>query len=138
MRAWVGPNIRYGAHAFGIAAAGRASAFDAFLGARERLQPWIEASSPAALLSADDGPFFLDYRGFSPTPCEPLDAYYTHSPGFGVGFQKLAEAAGVECRLRYAGAEDNRYPGWLPFLVAQLTGPVAFGSERPKSVAVVH
>jgi hypothetical protein len=83
---------------------------------------WIASFSPSALLSADDGPFYLDFRDFSLSPSEPLNAYYTHSPSFGIGFRDKALEAGVDCRLRYAGREDDVYSDWQQFLIAKLTG----------------
>lgn len=122
MREWVGPHIAYGAHAFGLPMADTPERrFEAFVQARPRLVGWLSEYSPAALLSADDPPVFLDYLDFSLTPNEPLAAYYTHSPGFGIGFSRRAASIGAECHLRYAGREDARFTGWKDFLIHTLT-----------------
>jgi acetyl esterase/lipase len=123
MREWVGPRIAYGAHAFGLPPADTpGKRFDAFIEARPRLLPWLSSYSPSALLSSDDPPLFLDYLDFSLTPNEPLEAYYAHSPGFGIGFSHRAASVGAECHLRYAGQEDARFTGWKSFLIQTLTG----------------
>lgn len=129
MLAWAGPEIRYGPHAFAIAGASSDERFESFLASRGRLLPWINRYSPAALLTKEDGPFFLDYRDFNLLPSEPADAYFTHSPGFGLGFAGKARAAGVDCRLRYAGHEDERFGDWVAFLISHLTHDVV--SKRP-------
>ena len=121
MRAWVGPGVTYGAHAFGISIGRGEADFARFLAARERILPWIAAYSPAALLTRDAAPIFLDYLDFSLTPCEPLGAYYTHSPRFGLGFYKRAQQFHQECYLRFDGREDPRYASWQAFLRAKLT-----------------
>ena len=121
MRAWVGPELAYGAQAFGISA-GRARAdFERFIAARPRILKWIAEYSPSALLATGKGPpIFLDYLDFGLTPCEPLGAYYTHSPRFGVGFIQRCREVGRECYLRYDGREDSRYASWQAFLLARL------------------
>ena len=122
MRQWVGEGITYGAHAFGLPAAETpGKRFELFLAARPRLKPWIERYSPSALLSSDDPPIFLDYLDFSLTPNEPLGAYYTHSPGFGVGFAQRAKEIGAECHVGFAGHRDLIYPDWRTFLIHMLT-----------------
>jgi acetyl esterase/lipase len=131
MRAWVGPKLTYGPRAFGITA--RAGGFEAFLAARKRLLPWIGAYSPAALLNRTSAPIFLDYRDFSLTPCEPIDAYYTHSPQFGIGFLKLASQVGAECYLRYEGHEAERFGDWQQFVIAK-TAKLSSLSTLPGSV----
>jgi acetyl esterase/lipase len=127
MLAWAGPEIRYGPHAFAVEGASSDERFEAFLASRERLLSWINRYSPAALLTEDDGPFFLDYRDFNLAPSEPADAYFTHSPGFGLGFAGKARAAGVDCRLRYAGREDERFGGWVDFLIFHLNHDAGSG-----------
>lgn len=95
MRAWV-PGITYGAHAFGV------ESFDAFLARRDAFADWYPRLSPASLLSADDPPIYL-YYGFSPDEPDQDENFHTHSPGFGIGFAKLAEERGAQCTLSYPG-----------------------------------
>ena len=120
MRAWVGPGITYGAHAFGISTGRSLADFDRFVAARPHILPWIEEYSPSALLTRDGPPIFLDYLDFSLTPCEPLGAYYTHSPRFGIGFAARCRSLGRECHLRYEGMEDAQDAGWQEFLLRRL------------------
>ena len=120
MRAWVGPGITYGAHAFGISSGRGAADFERFLAARDHIQPWIAAYSPAALLAHESAPVFLDYLDFSLTPCEPLGSYYTHSPRFGLGFYERAQQVRHECYLRFEGREDTAYASWQRFMLARL------------------
>ena len=123
MRAWVGPQLDFGAYAFGIGPANdRKASFAHFLAARERLRPWIEAYSPAALLTREGPPLFIDYRDLGLVPHRPLADYYTHSPRFGIGFYALAQRLGHECYLRYAGLDATRYGTWQNFLIAKLLG----------------
>jgi acetyl esterase/lipase len=122
MRAWAGPRIAYGAHAFGVSTGRTPHDFAKFVAARDRLLPWIRRYSPAALVRREGPPIFLDYLDFSLTPCEALDAYFTHSPGFGVGFAAECARLGRECHLRYEGQEDARYASWQAFLLAELGG----------------
>ncbi len=119
MRAWVGPELDFGGYAFGFSdGRGRKASFEKFLAARDRILPWINEYSPAALLQRDGPPLFLDYRDV--TLHKPLADYYTHSPRFGLGFLELAQKMGRECHLRYPGREDARYATWQQFLIAKL------------------
>lgn len=77
---------------FALTGVAGGSAFETFLALRDNLLPWIAEYSPAELLTADNPPMFLDYHDFTLTPTEPADAYYTHSPGFGVGFLQRAKS----------------------------------------------
>ena len=120
MRAWVGPGITYGAHAFGISSGRGTADFERFLAARDRIQPWIAEFSPAALLAHESAPIFLDYLDFSLTPSEPLGSYYTHSPRFGIGFYGRAQQVRHECYLRFEGREEATYPSWQAFMLAKL------------------
>lgn len=123
MREWVGSSLQYGPHAFAIpapAASEGRSRFDAFVAARGRLLPWIAEYSPAAMLRRDTPAIFMDFLQLSLTPSEPLDAYYTHSPGFGVGLMQEARRVGAECYLRYDGHEDSQFKDWQQFLIAKL------------------
>jgi len=120
MRAWVGPEITYGAHAFGLGLKRTPAIFQRFVDERERLLPWIREYSPSALVQREGPPLFLDYLDFSLTPCEALDAYYTHSPRFGLGFLGRCQSVGRPCYLRYEGREDPTFASWQAFLLAEL------------------
>lgn len=117
MRAWVGPELTYGPHAFGLQ--NNAAGFIEFLQRRAEFAAWFEKLSPAALLTCDDPPVFLYYGG-SLTPTEPLNSYYTHSPRFGIGFKAEADRIGVACTLVYTGMEDRPADNTLGFLIKVL------------------
>lgn len=123
MRGWAGDRLTYGPHAFGLRGVADRSAFEVFLALRDDLRDWIAEYSPAELLTEDDPPMFLDYVDFTLTPTNPANSYYTHSPGFGVGYFQRAKALGVECHLRFVGLEDEAYAGWQQFLIAKLLSP---------------
>ncbi|MES2390109.1 MAG: alpha/beta hydrolase, partial [Acidobacteriota bacterium] len=114
MRAWVGPQLIYGPHAFAL------KSFAAFLAQRDQLRPWINAYSPAALLTKTSAPIFLDYLNFGLQPYDPASGYYTHSPRFGIGFLELAKKRNAECYLHYEGHEADRYTSWHQFLIEKL------------------
>ncbi len=121
MRAWVGPDLTYGAHAFGLAIASNSRpGFERFLAARERLRPWIKEYSPAALLGRGAPPIFLDYPTLGLSPAQPNQDYYNHSPRYGLEFKALADRAGDECHLHYAGGPAGRWGSWMSFLIAKL------------------
>jgi hypothetical protein len=117
MRAWVGPELTYGPHAFGLP--NNAAGFADFLKRREEFAPLLPKLSPAALLSPDDPPVFLFYgRGL--TPVEPLTPYYTHSPKFGLGFKVEADRVGVACTVSYADMPDRPRESTTAFLIKSL------------------
>jgi acetyl esterase/lipase len=122
MRAWVGRELTYGPHAFGISTGGLSAIerFDRFIAERMALLPLIEEFSPASLIGAHAPPIYLDYLDFTMEPSEPLDAYYVHSPRFGQGLAELAKTAGVECHLRHADKTDADYSEWKEFLIQKL------------------
>lgn len=116
MRAWVGPELTYGPHAFGLP---NNRGFEEFLRRREEFAPWFAQLSPAALLTPDDPPVFLGYdRGLEPT--EPLQPYHTHSPRFGIGFKAEADRIGVACALSYPGLADRPEGTFITRAIAQL------------------
>lgn len=102
MKEWT-PNSRYGGHAFLPLEGKERASFDAFLAAREKIQPWIAEYSPYALVSSDDPPVYLNY---GPPPAlgqEQKDP--THTANFGVKLQEHCKANGVSCALYYSGVE---------------------------------
>ncbi len=123
MREWV-PGVTYGAHAFGIGSNKdeREVRFQKFLDAREELlaKGWIQAYSPAALVSPDDPPIFQNYggRGIEEAPGE--QGWKTHSPLFGLGLKKLLDDAGVENDITYTGRPPEKYGSVVEFFKAKL------------------
>jgi len=121
MRAWVDPDIDYGAQAFGIHEPGGVKpSFEKFYASREKLLPLINEYSPAALLTRDGPPIYLDYRDISLTPSKPLSNFYAHAPLFGIGFLGLCQEVGREAYLRYPGRAETRYGSWPAFIIARL------------------
>ncbi len=106
MREWVGPELAYGGHAFGL----NERDFELFLEKREEFTKYFPSLSPAALLSSDDPPVFLEYSR-SPDQANKDHMYYVHSPGFGLGFQKLARQKGVTCYLSVKGYPPEAFDG---------------------------
>ncbi len=111
MKEWT-PNSSYGGHAFGI------EGFERFLAEREKILPWIEEYSPYALVSPDDPPVYLFYKG-PPAIGQPQNDP-THTSNFGVKLQERCEELGVECGLVYPGAPDKTYADSTSCLIATL------------------
>ncbi|MEP3212767.1 MAG: alpha/beta hydrolase [Luteolibacter sp.] len=103
MREWI-PNIKYGAHAFGIAgdAKNNISPFQMFYDAREGILPWIKEYSPYELVTPDDPPVGLFYS--TPPNLGPKENDPTHSANFGVKLKEHCDANQVKCDLVYPGA----------------------------------
>ncbi|WP_197528183.1 alpha/beta hydrolase [Posidoniimonas polymericola] len=116
MRRWVGPELRYGGHAFGLPERN----FSKFLDQRSRYEPFFPKLSPAALVSSDDPPIFLYYK-LAPDEAEKDHSFFVHSPKFGVELKKLAEPLGLECHVSYPGLEAPRFTDRYDFIVKTLT-----------------
>jgi acetyl esterase/lipase len=112
MREWI-PNIAYGGHAFGVG-----GSFDAFLGARSRLQGWIRDYSPYELLTKDDPPVGLYYSSAPDLGKPAKDA--THSANFGAGLKEKSDKVGHACDLVYPGSTGSRHGSEVAFLIAHL------------------
>ena len=106
MREWVGPELAYGGHAFGL----EESDFAIFLAKRKEFEKYFPTISPAALLSNDDPPVFLEYSTSLDEPKKD-HMYYVHSPAFGVGLQKLASQIGGICHLSMKGNPAEGFKG---------------------------
>lgn len=114
MREWVGPELTYGGHAFGV------SNFTEFLQRRAEFESYFPKLSPASLVDAQSPPLFLEY-GQGLTPAKADANYFTHSPRFGIGFAELARSRGATCYLKYPGhAPEGNDPDALSFLVSEL------------------
>jgi len=116
MREWVGPELAYGGHAFGLAE----SDFALFLKKRSEFKKYFGTVSTAALLSADDCPVYLYYKQ-TPDELNKDHDYYVHSPGFGFGFQKLVKSRGVTSYLAWPGHKDEGFKGdVVDFIIEKL------------------
>ncbi len=112
MKEWT-PNSKYGGHAFGI------NDFDQFLAEREKILPWIAEYSPYALVSAEDPPVYLYYKGAAPDIGKPQKDP-THTANFGLKLQEHCVKLGVKCELVYRGAPNIRYKTATDYLIAEL------------------
>ncbi len=117
MKAWT-PNSKYGGHAFGL------NNFGEFLAERENILPWIAEYSPHALLSADDPPVYLYYKGPAPAIGEPQKDP-THTANFGLKLQERCLEVGLKCELTYRGAEKVAHKDATAYLIATLKSPAA-------------
>ena len=118
MRQWV-PGVRWGAPALGCG-------FEESLARREELLPKINRWSPDALLHAGTAPIYFENNwGLTqPEGVEEMD-YKVHSPAWGLGFQQLAQAAGVECHVKYPDHPTDGYQDIWDFLTQKLNAPAA-------------
>jgi acetyl esterase/lipase len=116
MREWV-PGVSWGAPALGCS-------FDESLRRREELLPLIKAWSPDHMLHKDAPPIYFENNWALEQPADVKEAdYKVHSPAWGLGFQKLAEAAGVRCYVKYPGHPTEGYADIWAFVVTELTRP---------------
>ncbi|MBT3192966.1 MAG: alpha/beta hydrolase [Verrucomicrobia bacterium] len=115
MKEWT-PNSKYGGHAFGI------NGFDAFLAERENILPWIAEYSPYALVSADDPPVYLYYKGPAPAIGEPQKDP-THTANFGLKLQERCTELGLTCEFTYRGAKQVRHEDSTAYLIATFKVP---------------
>ncbi len=118
MREWVGVGLAYGGHAFGLPEGD----FELFLKKRPEFEKYFPTLSPAALLSSDDPPIFLQYGASLDEPKKD-HMYYVHSPAFGVGFQKLAREKGVVCYLSMKGHPAEGFNGDMVDFIIQNLNP---------------
>ena len=112
MKEWT-PNSKYGGHAFGL------KNFDQFLAERENILPWIAEYSPYALVSAEDPPVYLYYKGAAPSIGKPQKDP-THTANFGLKLQERCTELGLACEFTYRGAENVVHPDATAYLIATL------------------
>jgi acetyl esterase/lipase len=113
MQAWE-PGVEWGAPALGYS-------FAESLKRREELLPIIEAWSPDKLVSRDSPPIYFENEWGLTQPKDVAEANYkVHSPHWGLGFQKLAEARGAKCYVKYLDHPTPGYANTWDFLLKQL------------------
>ena len=112
MKEWT-PNSKYGGHAFGF------DNFGQFLAEREKILPWIAEYSPYALVSNDDPPVYLHYKGLPPAIGKPQKDP-THTANFGLKLQERCEELGLNCELVYKGAKKVKHKDATAYLIASL------------------
>jgi len=110
MQEWV-PGVKWGAPALGMS-------FEESLARRAELLPLIRKWSPDALLHRGAAPICFEYNWplTQPEGVSEMD-YKVHSPAWALGFQKLAEQAGVECQVQFPGHPIAEYKDVFDYLM---------------------
>ncbi|MBS0208936.1 MAG: hypothetical protein JSS27_08290 [Planctomycetes bacterium] len=116
MQQWE-PGVKWGAPALGVS-------FEESLKRRDELLPIIKRWSPDALLHAGAAPMYFENEWglIKPDDIEEVN-YKVHSPHWGLGFQKLALAAGAKCHVKYPGHPTEGYDDIWGFLKQNLKSP---------------
>ncbi len=111
------PAVEWGAPALGCS-------FKESLKRRDELLPMIQKWSPDHLLHKGAAPIYFENNwGLTqPAAVKEMD-YKVHSPVFALGFQKLAQQAGVECYAKFPDHPTNGYKDVWDFLVQELKSP---------------
>ena len=104
-----------GGHAFGL------SDFKTFLAERENVLPWIQDYSPYALVSSDDPPIYLFYKG--PPALGKPQKDPTHTANFGVKLQERCIELSLKCELVYPSAKNVKHQDSTAYLIATLKSP---------------
>jgi hypothetical protein len=113
MQQWV-PGVEWGAPALGCT-------FAESLKRRDELLSIIEKWSPDALLHKGIAPIYFENEWGMTQPEGITETNYkVHSPAWAVGFQKLAEKAGVECYVKYPDHPTPGYDNIWDFVEKQL------------------
>lgn len=116
MQEWV-PGVKWGAPALGMD-------FDKSLAQREQLLPLIRKWSPDHLLHRDAAPMYFENEwGLTQPEGFTVENYKVHSPAWALGFQKLAQAAGATCFVKFPGHPTDGYDDIWDFLAKSLTNP---------------
>jgi acetyl esterase/lipase len=113
MQEWV-PGVEWGAPALGCS-------FQESLKRREELLPIINKWSPDALLHKGTPPIYFENNwGLTKPESVGETDYKVHSPAWSLGFQKLADKAGVECHVKYPDHPTEKYEDIWDFVVKEL------------------
>lgn len=117
MQEWV-PGVKWGAPALGCS-------FEESLKRYEELLPLIKKWSPETLLHKGAAPIYFENNwGLTqPEKVTEMD-YKVHSPAWGLGFQKLAQQAGVKCYVKYPGHPTDDYKDIWDFVIKELNATV--------------
>jgi acetyl esterase/lipase len=116
MQEWV-PGVVWGAPALGCS-------FKESLARRDELLPVIRKWSPDHLLHKGAPPIYFENEwGMTRPENVEVNNYDVHSPAWAVGFQKLADKAGVVCHVKYPGHPTEKYKDIWDFVVQELKAP---------------
>lgn len=107
---WV-PGVKWGVPALGCS-------YEESQKRRDELLPIIQKYSPDYLLHRGAAPIYFEnnWGATQPSDVKEMD-YKVHSPAWGIGFQKLAQEAGVECYLKYPGHPTEQYADIWSFII---------------------
>jgi acetyl esterase/lipase len=113
MQHWV-PGVVWGAPALGCG-------FEDSLKRHDELLPLIKKWSPDWLLHKGVAPIYFENEwGLTQPEGIAETNYKVHSPAWAVGFQKLAQQAGVECYVKYPGHPTEKFKDIWDFVVQEL------------------
>jgi acetyl esterase/lipase len=116
MQEWV-PGVEWGAPALGVS-------FAESLKRREELLPVIHQWSPDALLHKGTSPIYFENNWGLTRPEQVTETdYKVHSPAWALGFQKLAEKAGVVCHVKYPDHPTEKYEDIWDFVIQETKAP---------------
>jgi acetyl esterase/lipase len=116
MQEWV-PGVEWGAPAMGCS-------FKESLKRYEEFLPVIKKWSPDHLLHKGVPPIDFENNWGLTQPDKITETdYRLHSPAWSLGFQKLAEQAGVECHVKYPDHPTEKYLDIWDFVVKELKKP---------------
>ena len=125
MQQWV-PGVKWGAPSLGCG-------FEESLKRRDELLPLIEKWSPDALLRQGAAPIYFENNwGLTQPENVTENDHKVHSPAWGLGFQKLAQQAGVVCCVKFPGHPTDGYKDFRDFITQELQP-----DDRP-DVATAH
>ena len=93
----------------------------------------IQRYSPEHLLHKGSAVIYFENNWGLTQPTDiAVHDYKVHSPGWSLGFQKMAEKAGVTCFVKYPGHPTEGYDDIWDFIVKQLAVPRKQGAKaRP-------
>lgn len=113
MQEWV-PGVKWGAPAFGCS-------FEESLKRRDEFLPEIRKWSSENLFHADSAPVYFENNwGLSkPEKVAEMD-YKVHAPAWGLGYQRLAQKAGVTCHLKYPDHPTEGFADIWDFIIKTL------------------
>ncbi|MGE9295470.1 MAG: GDSL-type esterase/lipase family protein [Puniceicoccales bacterium] len=116
---WI-PNATYGGHAFGYVwdQSDPTVEIRSFAADRSSVTEWIAEYSPYALLTENDPPVFLRYKGAPEKGKDQDDA--THSANYGALLAEKLDAQGSDYAYVHAGSSSRQFSSEAEFLIHHL------------------